>query len=103
MVDIDTIRSKLSPIFESRRALKAILFGSYARSTEDKRSDIDLIIIDEEELPYLKRLDKYFNDVTGALNMPVDIFVYSPDEFEDMKQGFFIGKAVAEGVTLYER
>ena len=102
-MDVEAIRFKLSPIFESHRALKAILFGSYARTTEDKRSDIDLIIIDDEELPYLERLDKYFKDISEALNVPVDIFVYNPDEFEDMKQGFFIGKAVAEGVTLYER
>jgi predicted nucleotidyltransferase len=102
-MDIDAIRATLSPILESHRARKAILFGSYARSTEANRSDIDLIIIDDEKLPYMKRLDKYFNDITNALNMSVDLFVYSSGEFEDMKKGFFVGKAVAEGVTLYER
>ena len=101
-MDIETIRARISPILESHQAKKAILFGSYARSTNDKRSDIDLIIIDDEKLPYMRRLDKYFNDITDALKMSVDLFVYNSEEFEDMKEGFFVGKAVKEGVTLYE-
>ena len=102
-MDIGTLKTILSPILESHGAEKAILFGSYARSTEDKRSDVDLIIIDEENLPYLKRLDKYFNDISDVLKMPLDIFVYKRDEFEEMKQGCFVRQAVEEGVTLYER
>ena len=102
-MDAETIRESIVPILKSRRAKKAILFGSYARSTEDPRSDIDLMIIDDDELPYLQRLEKYYNDLTSALGMSVDLFVYRSQEFEDMKEGFFVGKAVAEGVTLYER
>jgi len=45
-MDIDEKQAKIMPILESHNARKAILFGSYARSTEDKRSDIDLIIVD---------------------------------------------------------
>ena len=102
-MDVETIRSRILPILEARQAKKAILFGSYARSTEDKRSDIDLIIVDDDDQPYLERLEKYFNDLTNALGMPVDLFVYSSQEFAEMKEGFFVGKAVAEGITLYER
>jgi predicted nucleotidyltransferase len=102
-VDIDTIKAKLTPLLERSDAEKAILFGSYARSTQDDRSDIDLIIIDNEDLPYLRRLDKYFADIVRTLEKSVDLFVYNNLEFEDMKEGFFIGRAVAEGVVLYER
>jgi predicted nucleotidyltransferase len=102
-VDIESIKSKLQPILESHHAKRAILFGSFARSTDDNRSDIDLIIVDEEKLPYMKRLDKYFKDISTALERPVDLFVYSPSEFEDMKEGFFVERAVSEGVTIYER
>ena len=79
------------------------MFGSYARLTHDAKSDVDLIVIDDEDLPYLRRLDKYFNDIAHALGMSVDLFVYNRYEFEDMKKGFFIGRAAAEGITLYER
>ena len=102
-MDVETIRSGISPILKSHHAKKAILFGSYARSTEDNRSDIDLIIVDDEELPCLERLEKYFKDLTDVLAMSVDLFVYRSREFEEMKEGPFVGRAIAEGVTLYER
>ena len=41
--------------------------------------------------------------ITDALEMPVDLFVYSPNEFEAMKKGFFVGRAVKEGITVCER
>ena len=102
-MEIDAIRNKLLPIFKKNATEKAILFGSHARSTQNRKSDIDLIIIDDEDLPYMQRLGKYFNDISLELNMPVDLFVYSKEEFEKMKEGFFIGRAVEEGVVLYER
>jgi predicted nucleotidyltransferase len=103
IVDVDTIRQRLAPILEKGNADLAILFGSYARASQDSRSDVDLIVVDDEDLPYLQRLDKYYNDIARALDTSVDLFVYRRLEYEDMKQGFFVGRAVSEGITIYER
>jgi hypothetical protein len=32
----------------------------------------------------------------------VDVFVYTPDEFIKMKKGFFIQRALQEGVVILE-
>ena len=50
-----------------------------------RQMDIDLIVIDDENIPYMKRLDKYFNELTDVLKAPLDLFVYNSREFEDMK------------------
>ena len=102
-MELGDLRKRLSAVAEGYAAQKVILFGSHARGTNDRHSDIDLIIIDNEELPYLRRLDKYFDDISEALHAPFDLFVYSEAEFDRMKDRPFLRKAMQEGVVLYER
>jgi uncharacterized protein len=94
---------RLKPVFLEKRAIKAILFGSRARGTDDARSDVDLIIVDDDERPYLERLDKYFKDITTRIDAALDLFVYTSAEAEAMKDKPFLSRALAEGVVLYER
>lgn len=103
MILLDEIRRRLAPILERKGVSKAILFGSYARGTADVRSDIDLIIVDDQELRYLDRLDKHFTEISEALSVPVDLFVYTPVELDRMADRPFIGRALREGVILFER
>jgi predicted nucleotidyltransferase len=102
-VDIEGITKLITPILKQKNAKKAILFGSYARGTNDKHSDIDLIIVDNDQLPYLRRLDKYFNELSSVLSAPLEIFIYQEAEFERMKEGAFVGRAVEEGIIIYEQ
>ena len=102
MRDLESLIEMIRPVLEEKRALKAILFGSFARGTEDRTSDIDLIIIDDEDIPYLRRLDKYYDDLVTLLRGPVDLFVYREEEFESMKDGPFVGRALKEGRVIYE-
>ncbi len=102
-MDALEIKRRVAPIFAKRGARRAILFGSHARGTADARSDVDILIVDDEDRRYLDRLDKYFSDLSEALDAPVEIFVYREEELERMKELPFVGGALSEGVVLYER
>ena len=103
VVTLESIRDALQPILEGKGARLAVLFGSHARGTADARSDVDLIIVDDQPLRYLDRIGKYFDDIRTALNRDVDLIVYTGEEFRRMREGRFVGKALEEGQVIYER
>ena len=81
---------------------RIILFGSRARGDVDEHSDYDLIVIKRTKRPFLERLRDMVPYLL-QLACPVDIVVYTPEEFERMGEtglGWMVNR---EGVTLYER
>ncbi len=75
-----------------------LLFGSLARGDARDHSDIDLIVVKETEKRFLDRLDEFYDDAREAM----DILVYTPQEFEEMKERPFVRRALHEGKILYE-
>jgi len=59
------------------RGQRALCFSAQvARGTDDGRSDIDLLVVDNDDLRYFARLDKYYDELVDLLHRPVDLFVY---------------------------
>jgi predicted nucleotidyltransferase len=56
-----------------------LIFGSYAKKTEDEKSDIDLCIISDRREKTKELISKI-----GLLSLPVEIHDFSFDEFESM-------------------
>lgn len=77
-----------------------MLFGSLARGDISRKSDMDMIIIKNTKKRFLDRLDEIYS--TLVPNVALDILVYTPEEFESMKNRRFIMNAVKEGKVLYE-
>ncbi|MBI5401265.1 nucleotidyltransferase domain-containing protein [Candidatus Wolfebacteria bacterium] len=79
---------------------KIILFGSQARDTADEYSDLDLIIIKKTNEPFIKRLIN-----VPSLPVHADVFVYTPEEFEKMKENEnpFILSALEGAKIIYEK
>jgi uncharacterized protein len=75
-----------------------LLFGSLARGDARDHSDIDLIVVKETDKRFLDRLDEFYDDAREAM----DVLVYTPQEFEEMKQRPFVKMALLEGRILYE-
>lgn len=80
---------------------KVILFGSLARGREDLFTDIDLIVVMESELPFVERCVWVYREVVPRV--AADILVYTPAEFEEMKERPFLRHALREGVVLYAK
>ena len=78
-----------------------LLFGSLARGDINRTSDIDMIIVKDTKKRFLDRLDEIYS--TLIPNVALDVLVYTPEEFEAMKnKSAHVTNAVKEGKILYE-
>ena len=77
---------------------RILLFGSTARGEADEASDLDLIIIKKTSQRFLERLL-----AVPLLPVPADVFVYTPEEFEQMREheNPFVLSALEHAVTIY--
>ncbi|PYN05680.1 MAG: nucleotidyltransferase domain-containing protein [Candidatus Rokuibacteriota bacterium] len=79
---------------------RAILFGSVARGDVGAQSDLDLILVVETREHFPERCARFYGALEPAVGM--DILVYTPDEFEAMRDGRFLRQALADGKVVYE-
>nr|MBI3613886.1 nucleotidyltransferase domain-containing protein [Nitrospirota bacterium] len=83
---------------------KIVLFGSQARGDAKPGSDLDLLIVEESDLPRYRRSARYRRALRGVFPSK-DVVVWTPQEIEEWQAvpQAFITKALAEGKQLYER
>jgi len=91
---------------------KVILFGSYAKGTADENSDIDMmVILDNNDVAktYEERINKrlYINRLVRNINYKIalDILVYSKEEYKIIKNhgNYFIEEIENTGKIIYEK
>jgi predicted nucleotidyltransferase len=82
---------------------RIIVFGSMASGEIEPWSDIDLVVVQQTDLPFMKRL----REIRRLLKPRVgtDILVYTPGEFEQLRRErpFVREEILGKGVVLYER
>jgi uncharacterized protein len=83
-------------------ARKAILFGSFARGTATRRSDVDAVFVEDTGERFLDRLDRYMRGIYDRLGIPAEVFVYTPAEFDRMSDQPFMRRVLKEGIVAYE-
>jgi len=85
--------------------VKIVLFGSYARGTAQARSDLDLLIVEQDShSPRHKRAIRYRMALVD-LDIDKDIVVYTPEEIAEWADVplAFTTTALREGKVLYEK
>jgi uncharacterized protein len=111
---MESVRKELYLILERLKKLnlhKVILFGSFAYGQPDKHSDVDLIVVtDDEYLPknYREKSDLYLkvsdslSDIAGRI--PIDLIVYTKSMYSRFVQSgsLFSKEILQNGVVLYE-
>ncbi len=80
---------------------RIILFGSQARGEADSHSDYDLVVIKRTDQPFLERL-KDMVPFIRDFGYPVQILVYTPEEFDNMQETGLGWVIRQEGVVLFE-
>jgi len=97
------LTSRLRPIFQRRQVLRAVVFGSLAQGDASRRSDLDLIIIQNTRKHFLDRYEGLLREITQAVpGRDIDLLVYTPQELEQIAHRPFIARALREGRIIYE-
>ena len=100
-LSVEEIRKQLEPYFDERCVEKAIVFGSFARGTATRRSDIDVIIVMDTDKRFFERYDE-FSDIGNCIEgLHIDILIYTPAEIESISDRHFIRGALKEGIVIY--
>lgn len=81
---------------------RVVLFGSFARGTASRQSDIDLFVVWDTALGPLDRMGRVMT-LLGDAPRPVEAVVYTPGELERNRPIPFIRRILQEGKTLYDR
>lgn len=85
--------------------LKIILFGSYARGNHNPDSDLDiLVVINENGIPKRKIASKVYSALSGIL-IPKDIIIATPamiEEWRNVKDAF-LTTIMDTGKVIYEK
>lgn len=97
-----TIFEKIRRALEPLDPVQVILFGSAARGEMDAWSDVDLIVVRPTDLPFLDRAREVTPLLRKALGRSADVLVYTPEEFEEMKERNvgIVAMALEEGVRV---
>ena len=99
---VDNLKRILTPLFEKQGVLKAVVFGSFARKTQSRKSDLDLMIIVQTNQRFFKRYES-FDEIFELIPGPaIDMLIYTPEEFNNISHRAFIQKILKEGSTIYE-
>lgn len=76
-----------------------LLFGSYAKGTQTKHSDIDLLFITNE-----KQFEEQLSTILSTIPLKTHILVFSEKEYKRMqhaKEGNVIKEAMKNNIILY--
>jgi len=98
------IEQAIKTVARAVGASKAILFESSARGTATRRSDVDVIFVQETRLRFLDRSGEPLRLLSRTMHgRGIDVLVYTPSEFEHMKAGgnAFVRRVIREGKVLY--
>jgi len=79
-----------------------LLFGSHARGTATRRSDLDLLVVWDTDVPHLERIRRVLKLLADS-PMPVEAIALTPRELEFRRHTPFMRRILAEGRILYER
>jgi predicted nucleotidyltransferase len=100
---VESIQILLNPIFQKYGIQKSILFGSFARGTQSRKSDIDLILIQDTDKRYFDRFDGILSELQKKIRgRDVEVLIYTPEELVKISHRRFIRDALDQGRVIYE-
>ena len=82
---------------------KIILFGSYAKKTCDKNSDLDILVIGEfKKSKYLRATE--VQDMLSGFSIHIDLHLLTPDEINSCTNRFsYLHSHKSNSICLFEK
>ncbi len=79
------------------------MFGSFAGGEASHHSDLDLLLIQVTDKPFLKRYEGILQEITQTvLDRDVDLLIYTPQELTRLSHQRWIARILQEGKIIYE-
>ena len=99
--EIDTLVRRIVARIQPERV---IIFGSYAKGTATSKSDLDIFVIKETDLPMANRADDLKPMLSQTL-IPVDVHIYTAKEVEEYGEEPFslINSILRSGKTVWRK
>ncbi|MBI5411224.1 MAG: nucleotidyltransferase domain-containing protein [Nitrospirae bacterium] len=102
-----SVNARIERLLEALRGYQpecVYLFGSAARGEADELSDLDVVVIKPTQSSFFERLQEVGRMLPAEAG-PVDVLVYTPEEFAAMqREGNAFAEMVAkEGLLVYGR
>lgn len=104
----ETVKTIVDAVVKAVDPERVYVFGSIARGEARDGSDVDLLVIENEAFGAGRSRLNETNRIHKALSdfrVPVDILLYSKDEFDKWKESInhVIGRCEKEGRLIYAR
>ena len=95
---VDTVLEQIIKAYDPE---KVYLFGSAARGDDDEYSDLDLAVIAQSSLTFVKRLRQSVDLIDAP---KTDVLIYTPEEFDEMlEKGNYFAQDIIAGKLIYEK
>jgi len=98
--DLEAELARITPALPDLGVKRALLFGSLARGEVRGQSDLDLILIVDTGEPFVERCARFYASLEPRIGM--DLLVYTPAEFEAMRDRPFLRHALRDATVIYE-
>jgi len=100
MTEIQDYAAKIAERFQPE---KIILFGSQARGSSNRNSDVDILVLMKYEGSGMRQAVKIRQEVRSTF--PLDLVVRHPEEFGDgsSQLSYFLRNIRHDGIVLYDR
>jgi len=100
--ELQKLKKLLHPFFEEQGVKKVVLFGSFSRGSETRKSDVDLMILMDTDKRFFDRYARFEKIHDYLKDRSVDLLIYTPDELKRIAHRSFIKKILNEGQIIYE-
>jgi len=104
MLKEEEIQKLVDKIVNRIQPEKVIVFGSYAKGKATNKSDLDLFVIKDTQLPSSER-DQEIRPFLSNLIINVDVHVYTSEEVEEYgtEEYSFVHSVMKTGKVMYEK
>jgi predicted nucleotidyltransferase len=101
----EKVEAVVRRLIAAARPRKIILFGSYVRGHTHRDSDLDVLVVTEDEASDAYHASVRLYQSIADIFMPVDLIVVPAGQFAALKDtpGLVYREAIANGQTVYER
>lgn len=100
----EKVETAIQKILEISSPKKLIIFGSFVTGNITKNSDLDVLVVTEDDIESPRKESIRIRRALKGIHMPMDILVIPQNIFEDVKNspGLIYREALNKGKVVYE-